>query len=91
MALIVSNFRFVRSSCLGKCFIPSTNAVIPKGTLIANSQCQLAMERIPLATEGPAAAEIATTMALIPIPRPSWLNSRSAESLKNAGDRQCPE
>lgn len=73
MALIVSNFRFVRSSCLGKCFIPSTNAVIPKGTLIANSQCQLAMERIPLATEGPAAAEIATTMALIPIPRPSWL------------------
>lgn len=73
MALTKSNFRFVRSSCLGKCLMPSSNAVIPSGTLMANSQCQLAIERIPLATDGPAAAEIATTIALIPIPRPIWL------------------
>lgn len=45
----------------------------PNGTLIANNQCQLAIERIPLATEGPAAADMATTIALIPIPRPIWL------------------
>ena len=32
--------------------------------------CHEAMERMPLATEGPAAADMATTMALIPIPLP---------------------
>ena len=58
---------------LGRCLMPRNNAVSPNGTLIANNQCQLAIERIPLATEGPAAADMATTIALIPIPRPIWL------------------
>ena len=52
--------------------MPRSNAVSPNGTLMANNQCQLAMERIPLATDGPAAADMATTIALIPIPRPIW-------------------
>ena len=70
MALSLSNCLFERSSFRGRYFNPKVRATNPRGTLIANSQCQEATDRIPLATEGPAAADMATTMALIPIPRP---------------------
>ena len=43
------------------------------GTLTAKSQGQLATARMALATVGPMAEETATTRALTPMPRPSWL------------------
>lgn len=42
----------------------------PIGMLIAKSQGQVAMERIPEANVGPATEETATTVAFTPIPRP---------------------
>src|SRR5690348_11943279 len=55
----------------GSAHQPTATAAIPIGTLTANSHGQGAIERIPLATVGPTAAEIATTTALMPMPRPS--------------------
>lgn len=43
-----------------------------EGVLIAKSHCQLPNERMILATEGPATADTATTIALIPKPRPKY-------------------
>ena len=56
---------------------------MPIGIFTKNSQCQLAMERMEPAIEGPAAADTAITMALIPIPLPR--NSGGYMSLINAG------
>ena len=47
-------------------------ASTPNGTLIANSQCQDATDRIAAATDGPDAEDVATTRAMKPMPRPSW-------------------
>ena len=44
---------------------------MPIGTLTANSHGQVATDRIAAATVGPTAAETATTMAMMPMPRPS--------------------
>jgi hypothetical protein len=48
----------------------------PSGTLIANSHCHEATDRIPAATLGPIAAEVEPTRALIPMPRSSWSADR---------------
>ena len=47
-------------------------ATIPSGTLMANSHCHDATERIAAAMVGPAAEETATINEFIPIPRPRW-------------------
>ena len=51
----------------------SRKASAPSGTLMANSHCQLPSERMAAAMVGPMAVETATTSALLPTPRPSWL------------------
>lgn len=55
----------------GNARAPIAKATIPIGTLTANSHGHGATDRIPLAMVGPAAAEMATTTALRPMPRPS--------------------
>jgi hypothetical protein len=47
-----------------------TKATMPRGTLIKNSHCHEARERIAAAIVGPAAEETATTKELMPMPRP---------------------
>ena len=47
------------------------NATSPNGTLTANSHCHGATDRMPAATDGPAAVDTPTTSALKPTPRPS--------------------
>ena len=49
----------------------SSIAPRPAGTLTANSSGQAAPLRMPAATLGPSAVEVATTSALKPTPRPS--------------------
>ena len=71
-ALAVSKRRFERGEC-GRLRQPMARARMPMGTLTAKSQGQLATARMALATVGPMAEETATTRALTPMPRPSWL------------------
>lgn len=54
----------------GNSFLPRINAAMPNGTLIRNSQCHEAIERMPPAIVGPDAVAIAMTMALSARPRP---------------------
>src|SRR5471032_1278812 len=54
----------------GRNFRPRSRAAMPIGTLIANSHCQEATDKMPAAIVGPAADETATISALIPTPRP---------------------
>ena len=49
----------------------STRAVSPTGMFTAKSHGQSAAERMAAARVGPATDETATTVALIPMPRPS--------------------
>ena len=39
---------------------------------MAKSQCHDAIERIAAASVGPATEAMATTVALMPMPRPNW-------------------
>ena len=73
IALFISNLRLERSSFRGRYLCPSIRAVTPRGMLMANNQCHELTASMALAMEGPAAADMATTIALIPIPRPIWL------------------
>ena len=59
---------------------------MPSGTLIANSHCYEAIERIPAATLGPIAAEVDPTSALIPMPRPSWSAGEAEQGSVDAHD-----
>ena len=63
-----------------RCLVPSAGArnrserlsdKSPKGILMAKSQCQEAIAKMPEATLGPAAADVNTTIPPSPIPRPS--------------------
>ena len=49
----------------------SHSAKTPSGTLDRNSQCQDTTDRIAAATDGPAAEQLATTRAVVAMPRPS--------------------
>lgn len=50
---------------------PSHSVNRPSGRLAANSQGQLATDRIAAATEGPAMEAVATTSEFTAMPRPS--------------------
>jgi len=50
----------------------SQTAAMPIGMLMAKSQCHDAIERIAAASVGPATEAMATTVALMPMPRPNW-------------------
>lgn len=56
MALDIIEFTFRTLLLSWQVFDAEKHAVSPNGTLMANNQRQLALERIPLATDGPAAA-----------------------------------
>ena len=58
------------STVIGRLRRPSTMATRPMGTLIRNSQCQVATDRIAEATDGPTVNDSATTSAFSPAPRP---------------------
>ena len=47
-------------------------STIPTGTLIMNSHGQRAIARIAPPIVGPAAAVLATIVAIAPVPRPNW-------------------
>ena len=55
----------------GKALRPIHSVSKPSGTLMANSQGQLATDKMPAATVGPAMEDVATTSELIAMPRPS--------------------
>ena len=63
--------RCVARGGFGRLHTAKASAPRPIGTLIANSQGQLATDRMAAATLGPIADAIATTRALRPMPRPS--------------------
>ena len=58
-------------SVTGRVEVDNRNATTPSGTAMANSHCQGPSARMAAATVGPSAAEVATTMALSPMARPS--------------------
>ena len=63
---------FLRTTGLaGSALRPIHKVIKPSGTLMANSQGQLATDRMAAATEGPAMDEVATTSELMAMPRPS--------------------
>ncbi len=63
--------RFFTSAFLGSEQAATTKVAIPMGTFTANSHCQDATDNMAEAMVGPAAAEVATTRAFSPTPRPS--------------------
>ncbi len=65
--------RSLTSGFFGRVRAATRKVATPRGTLMANSHCQVATARIAAARVGPAAAAVATTRAFSPTPRPSIL------------------
>jgi len=61
-----------RTGLYGRKRMLSQTAAMPIGILMAKSQCHDAIERIAAASVGPATEAMATTVALMPMPRPNW-------------------
>ena len=62
----------IRTGFAGRNLRLSDRAMSPIGMLTAKSHGQPATERIPAASVGPATDDTATTVALMPMPRPNW-------------------
>jgi len=61
---------YVAVGVRGNVFKPIRIATTPKGMLMANSQLQGPIARMPEAIVGPSVKAVATTIALRPKPRP---------------------